>query len=136
MPDFSRRSRSNLESCHPDLVRLFEAVVKEFDCTVLEGQRTPERQEELVRLGMSKTMNSKHLTQPLSYAVDVVPYPIAWDRQAQERMRFFGGYVLGLASQLGIRLRWGGDWNGSAFSEKAGLRDQNFFDLPHFELLT
>ncbi len=136
MPKFSRRSKERLNTCHPDLVRLFTEVVKHYDCTILEGKRTKERQAELVRQGMSKTMNSKHINEPFSLAVDVVPYPIEWNRRGQQRMRHFAGFVFGVASQLGIsdRLRWGGDWDGDVWTRKDGLVDQSFMDLPHYEL--
>lgn len=136
MPKFSAKSWAKLDGCHGDLVTLFSEVIKFYDCTVLEGQRTPERQAELVRKGMSKTLKSKHLALPLAHAVDVVPYPIEWNRRGQERMRHFAGFVFGVASQLGIseRIRWGGDWDGDALTTKDGLRDSNFLDLPHWEI--
>ena len=133
MPSFSSRSQERLDTCHPDLVALFTEVIKHYDCTVLEGSRSQERQRELVRTGKSKTMNSKHLTSP-SLACDVVPYPIDWSRLGQERMRHFAGFVFGVASQLGLAIRWGGDWSGDAMLTRDGLRDQSFMDLPHYEL--
>lgn len=45
------------------------------------------------------------------------------------RWYYFGGYVCGVASELGIPVRWGGDWNGNR-----KVDDQTFHDLPHFEL--
>ena len=131
MPKFSRRSKAHLDTCDPRLIRLFSEVVKHYDCTILEGQRTEERQRELVATGKSKTLFSKHLAQPLSMACDVMPFPIRWDRVGAERARHFAGFVFGVASQLGIEgLRWGGDWDGDR-----DLRDQSFMDLPHYELL-
>ena len=133
MPKFSSSSMERLLSAHPDLQRLFLEVIKRYDCTVLEGIRTMERQRELVRTGKSKTLASKHLK---GWAVDVVPYPIDWSAQGQERMRHFAGFVFGVAAGLGMidRLRWGGDWDGDAMTRGDGLRDQSFMDLPHFEL--
>ena len=69
---------------------------------------------------------SKHNQEP-SLAVDVAPWPIDWNDS--HRFYHFAGFVLGIAAALNIRLRWGGDWD-SDFD----LRDQTFFDLPHFEL--
>ncbi len=133
MPKFSSSSMERLLSAHPDLQRLFLEVIKRYDCTVLEGIRTMERQRELVRTGKSKTLASKHLK---GWAVDVVPYPIDWSAQGQERMRHFAGFVFGVAAGIGMidRLRWGGDWDGDAMTRGDGLRDQSFMDLPHFEL--
>jgi len=70
--------------------------------------------------------NSKHNTIP-ARAVDVCPWPIDWDDQ--ERATYFAGVVMGIASQLGVGLRWGGDWD-----RDTELEDNQFDDLPHFEL--
>jgi peptidoglycan L-alanyl-D-glutamate endopeptidase CwlK len=128
MPHFSERSLSHLGTCHPDLIRLFEEVIISFDCTVLEGYRSPERQDELMRTGKSRTMKSKHLEKP-SMAIDVAPYPIDWTDT--RRFYFFAGYVKAWAHGLEIDLRWGGDWDGDG-----DFSDQTFFDLVHYELRT
>ena len=41
---------------------------------------------------------------------------------------YFGGYVLGTAQEMGIDIRWGGDWDGDR-----SISDQTFDDLVHFE---
>lgn len=130
MNRFSLRSRTRLNTCHPDLVRLFETVLQKQDCMVLEGVRTPERQEALLRAGRSRTRNSRHLPGPdgLSRAADVVPYPIPdWSDTAA--FVAFGVLVVETARELGIPLRWGGDWDGDG-----DRSDQTFDDLVHFEL--
>lgn len=35
------------------------------------------------------------------------------------------------ASTTGVKIRWGGDWDGDWIHT-----DQSFHDLPHFELVT
>ena len=134
MPKFSKRSRGRLDTCHPRLITLFDQVIKSYDCTILEGYRGKQAQDEMLRSGRSKLNypKSKHNSSP-SLAVDVVPYPINW--QNTERMRHFAGFVFGVASVMGIRLRWGGDWDGDVMTTDNGLRDQSFMDLPHFELI-
>lgn len=130
MPKFSSRSANILAECHTDLQRVFNEVIKSWDCTVIEGKRSEEKQKENVAKGVSKTLNSKHvypLGQP-SLAVDVAPYPVVWGDT--NRFYAFAGFVLGTAAQLGIKLRWGGDWDSDR-----DLRDQKFIDLPHFELV-
>lgn len=126
MPRFSAKSLDRLDTCHPELRRLFLDVVAVHDCTVLEGHRSLERQAELVAEGKSKVRRSKHNETP-SLAVDVAPYPIRWDDTA--RFVAFGVYVCGRARELGIPLRWGGDWDGDG-----DRSDQTFDDLVHFEL--
>lgn len=129
MPKFSKKSKSKLATCHPDLQRVFNEVIKHVDCTIIEGVRTQEKQEEYVRSGKSKTMKSKHIEQNdgTSWAVDCIAYPIDWDNW--QRNYLFAGYVKGVAKSMGVELRLGADWDGD-FDTK----DQSFHDLPHFEL--
>ena len=128
MPRFSTKSKSKLHSCDERLINLFNKVVKHFDCMVLEGHRGEEKQNAAYDKGNSKVRypNGKHNQSP-SVAVDVAPYPIDWaDR---DRFHYFGGYVLGVAKQMGLNIRWGGDWN-----QDAQTKDNKFDDLVHFEI--
>lgn len=126
MPYFSRRSLDNLATADPDLQRLFKEVIKFFDCAIIEGYRTLERQKELYDAGKSLKLRGKHNMKP-SLAVDVAPYPIEWENT--ERFRYFGGFVMGIAKMMNIPLRWGGDWGGTNM-----LSNNNFSDLVHYEL--
>lgn len=129
MPEFGERSKKALDSAHPKLRQLFDEVVKTYDCAVLCGFRNEADQEDAFVKGFSKVQfpDSKHNSYP-SLAVDVVPWPLDW--KDGRRFYHFGGYVLATAGRLGIKIRWGGDWNGNL-----DFKDQNFHDLPHFELL-
>lgn len=129
MPKFSERSLARLETCDPRLQRVFQAVVSEFDCTILEGHRRRERQNRMVAEGKSKTPwpRSKHNAAP-SLAADVTAYPIDWEDR--ERQTLFAGYVLATAKAMGITLRWGGDWD-----RDTEVRDNAFDDLVHFEIV-
>ncbi len=128
MPQFSEQSRARLQTCHIDLQRLFGAVVKHFDCTVLCGYRGQAEQNESYQRGRSrlKYPHSLHNQKP-SLAIDVAPYPLDW--KDRERFCLFAGYVLGAADRMGISIRWGGDWNKNML-----VGDNRFDDLPHFEL--
>ena len=129
MPSFSTHSRAKLNTCDGNLQRLFNEVVKTYDCTIIYGTRGEDIQNKLFDEGKSKVRypNSKHNSFP-SRAVDVVPYPVDW--QDTDRFYHFGGYVLATAHRLGIGVRWGGDWDGDL-----DLKDQNFNDLAHWELI-
>jgi hypothetical protein len=127
MIDFGPASKAKLATCHPDLQRLFNRVNALWPCTIQYGQRTPEEQAELVKSGASKTLNSKHVNTP-ALAADVTPDPLDWKDTA--RFYYFGGFVCGLAESMGIPIRWGGDWDGDM-----QVKDQNFNDLVHFELI-
>lgn len=134
MANFGKTSAARLATCHPDLQRLFNEVVKNYDCSILQGIRSKEEQDEYFRTGRSKVQypNSKHNSNP-SMAVDVAPYfktapHIRWEDK--EAFYLFAGYIFGIAAQLGIKLRWGGNWD-----MDDELHDQTFMDLPHFELV-
>ena len=129
MYTFSHKSLTNLATCHDDLQILFQEIIKCYDCTVIQGWRSNEEQNEYFRAGRSKLRGgqSKHNASP-SLAVDVVPYPIDWNDY--KRFYHFSGIVKGIASSLKIPIRWGGDWDNDN-----NFKDQTFHDLPHFELL-
>lgn len=129
MPKFGQKSQERLATCHPDLQKLFNEVIKHVDCTVTEGHRGEEAQEEMFRTGRSKVRwgKSKHNSMP-SLAADVIPYPVDW--QDHRRFYMFVGFVRAIAAQMGIKIRCGADWDGDF-----EVKDQNFHDLPHFELV-
>lgn len=129
MPSFSQRSLDRLATCHPDLQRVFASVIEHFDCSILEGHRNQARQDQLFEEGKTQVRwpHSRHNSQP-SMAVDVVPYPVDWEDR--ERMTYFAGVVKGVAAMMGIRIRWGGDWDSDT-----EVDDNSFDDLPHFELV-
>ena len=128
MPRFGKRSKERLASCNADLRMVFNEVIKFVDCTILEGHREKERQNQLFDEGKTKVLypDGRHNDFP-SNAVDVVPYPVDW--KDRERMTLFAGFVLGVASQMGIELRWGGDWD-----QDFEVKDNMFDDFPHFEI--
>lgn len=132
MPSFSDTSDRRLDTCHPDIQKLFREVIKDDDCSVLEGHRNRTRQNRLFNTGKSKVMwpDSGHNSMP-SEAVDAAPYVkgkgVVWDLR---QCSYFAGKVMAKARQMGIRLRWGGDWDGDG-----DVNDQTFNDLVHFELI-
>ena len=134
MPKFSRSSKQKLATCHPDLITLFNVVIKTFDCKVICGHRGKIAQNNAFINGLSKVQwpNSKHNRKP-SMAADVVPYPIDW--MDLPRMKFFAGYVLGIAQRLfdegkmTHKVISGLDWDGDT-----ELKDTTFKDHPHFQL--
>jgi len=147
MPKFGSTSNARLDTCHDNLQLLFREVVKHFDCHVVYGHRTREVQAALYAQGRTKPGKivthcdgvqklSKHQGvdgEAPSMAVDVVPWyseapHIRWGEE--ERMVYFAGFVKGIAQKMGIRVRWGGDWDGDT-----DTADERFRDLPHFELV-
>ena len=143
MGTFGKSSREKLDTAHKDLQTLFEEVVKHFDCTVVYGHRSPEEQNKLYQQGRTLPGGivtykdgyeklSKHNYSP-SLAVDVVPYPINW--KDVDRIRYFAGFVMGIAKMLKGQgliendIVWGADWDNDT-----ELSDESFVDLPHFQI--
>jgi peptidoglycan L-alanyl-D-glutamate endopeptidase CwlK len=114
------RTETNLKGVHPDLVKVVRraAQITKTPFTVIEGMRTKARQEQLVKAGASRTMNSRHLT---GHAVDVaalVGGRIRWDWPLYASL---ADAMKTAAKELGVAIVWGGDW-------------PRFRDGPHFEL--
>lgn len=129
MQGFSSKSLEKLMECHPDLIRLFQEVGKNYECSIICGHRTKEEQEKAYEAGLSKKSfpNSKHNVLP-SLAIDSAPFPLDW--QDNNRFYYFAGYVKATADRLGIKIRWGGDWNSNN-----NFKEEKFQDLVHFELI-
>jgi len=132
MAEFGKLSRKNLSQCVPDLQRLFNKVIELYDCSILCGRRGKEAQDAAFHSGASKVEwpNSKHnaVEPDLSKAVDVMPYPVNWTDS--KRMYHFVGFVLATAAHMGIKVRSGSDWDGDL-----NFKDQNFHDVPHWEII-
>lgn len=154
MATYGNSSQSKLNTCHPDLIVLFQEVIKYFDNTIVYGIRTPEEQFELFKQGRflnslgvwavwdkSKVVTycdginkkSNHNYTP-SKAVDSIPYPIDW--KDTNRMYYFAGFVKATALQLHQEgkifhfIRWGGDWDNDT-----EVKDETFMDLAHYEIV-
>lgn len=117
----SQRSLDRLKGVDEDLVAVVKRAIEitEIDFGVTEGIRTLDRQAELFKKGLSKTMKSKHL---IGRAVDLVAYvdgKVSWEKEDY--------YPIALAMEraaieLNVKIKWGGDF-------------KSFFDGPHFELI-
>ena len=115
-----KRSIERLQGVHPDLVRVVERAIDltPVDFTVLEGLRSPERQQTLVASGASQTLNSRHIT---GHAVDLgawVDNQVDWSWPLYTKI---ANAMKAAANELGVSIVWGGDW-------------RTFKDGPHFEL--
>jgi len=128
MPSFGSKSRERLATCDVRIQDVFNEVIKTVDCTVTEGMRGEEKQNQYFDEGKSKVRfpKGKHNANP-SKAIDICPYPV--DYEDRERFTLFAGFVLGIAKSMGINMRWGGCWKND-FNPKTN----NFDDMPHFEL--
>ena len=135
---FGNSSARNLVSTHFKLNQLARKVLNYgvMDFSVIEGHRSIERQNLLYRTGDSQidgiTRKGKHNYLP-SLAIDILPFPAqvngvdSWEDK--QRFHVLAGLFYAAAKELGIGIRWGGDWDGDGNNA-----DSNFNDLAHFEL--
>ena len=115
-----QRSKEKLKGVDERLVRVVELAFlhTRVPFIITEGLRTKERQEQLVKQGASKTMNSKHR---VGKAVDLAPLvdgKVRWDWPLFYPM---ADAMKAAAALLDVKIVWGGDW-------------KTFKDGPHFEL--
>ena len=115
----SKRTLSNLD-VHKDLVRvtLRALEISSIDFVITDGGRTRREQEHYVKIGASKTMNSRHLG---GFAVDFAPLvrgKITW---AWPAMTQVANAFKQAGKELGVPIEWGGDW-------------KTFKDGPHIQL--
>lgn len=132
MPKFSHKSKNNLSTTHKLIQYVFNEVIKHVDCSILEGYRGEQEQNEAYEKGNSqvKFPNSKHNSYP-SMAVDAVPFPIDWNDKT--RLTYFSGIVIGISRVVlvgtGYEMISGIDWDNDL-----NIREHSFLDYPHFEL--
>lgn len=121
MPTFGRRSKKELATAHPDLQRLFNEVIKDFDCAVICGHRGRADQDKAFAEGKSKLQwpNSKHNKTP-SLAVDCAPWPSLYGDM--KKFKELIDVVKSTARRLRIKILCGIDW-------------ERFPDPPHIELI-
>ena len=128
MPRYGKRSKKRMEGIDSRLRKVLDELIKIMDVTIIEGVRSAEKQQEYFIKGKSKidgvTKKGQHQK---GKAVDLAPYPIDWEDR--ERFHYMGGMLRGIAHELNIKVRWGGDWD-----QDFQVVDNRFDDFPHFEL--
>lgn len=130
-------SMIRLKDVKPILRKVVERAIQitAVDFLVSEGKRTLKRQQELYAQGRTTpgkkvtwTMNSKHLT---GDAVDLAPFvdgKADWDNIKNFDEIYKA--MMAAAKELGVELRYGGDWDRDGV-----LREKGETDSPHFELV-
>ncbi|CRY77104.1 M15 family metallopeptidase [Yersinia intermedia] len=133
MPNFrfSQRSDNNLKGVNANLVKVVRRALEitTVDFIVIEGVRTVARQQQLYDQGrktegkiVTWTMKSKHID---GNAVDLLPVT-GWDNLSS--FKAVSKAMFQAASELGVKITWGADWNGNGIQEKGET------DSPHFEI--
>ena len=132
MAKLGKKSMKELVGVHPLLSACAWMAVENMeieDATIFDGLRTLSEQRTYVKLGRSKTMNSKHLS---GRAVDIVPYidgrPM-WDsthpftqNRIDDAYEEINKQMKKYARVLGIQIE--------------SLYDRAGWDKPHFTLIS
>ena len=132
MASFGKASQAKIDKLPARLQSVLYRAIKLYDFTVSQTVRTEEQHAQYLKDGTTTIPFNKSKHKPnelgLSEAFDIVPWPIDWEDLA--RFHYLAGIIRMCAEIEGVELKWGGDWN-----RNGDFKDQNFDDLPHFELV-
>lgn len=132
MPILSKASLAQLGTCDARLQLVLHEAIKYFDFTVVIGHRGQVDQHKAFLSGASQLdwPHGEHNASP-SRAADLAPYPVDWKEGEKPHLRFafMMGVVWVCAKQLGVKVRFGMDWN-----RNLDMRDETFLDYGHVEL--
>ncbi len=122
---FSQKSLKFLDGVDPKLKLLAEKVLEitPIDFAVVSSIRNKAEQEQLVKEGKSKTLNSLHL---VGKAIDIMPCKEKYT-QAKDIFILVGLFIA-IAKQLNINIRVGALWDYNS------TKDNNFIDAYHLEI--
>ena len=129
----SETSLSRLSRVDARLVAVVKRAIQitTQDFMVLEGYCSQERQDELYAQGRTKpgpvVTWVKVGTHTSGTAVDLVPYPVDWNDLS--KFDAISKAMFDAAKELGVKIRWGANWN-----QNGTPRERGESDSPHFEL--
>ena len=129
---FGPKSRKALSSADYRLQELAHIVLKIKDHSIIKGHRGQVEQDKAYASGASELFwpNGKHNGIP-SKAIDVQTYPRPeTEQKLKEEQLYLLGLYVGIASEMGITLRSGAD-----FDRDGQTTDSTFFDGFHVELV-
>ena len=140
---YGTKSQSKLATCHPAWRQVAEDALdmSPYDITIIHGLRGKELQNRLFAEGKSKKQfpDSRHnksddpvLEFPTEYSDAIDFGPIIDGRIPWNDTHIFAvvaGCFFAAAAKNGVKLRWGGDWDGDG-----STRDQSLMDWGHMEI--
>lgn len=159
MPEFGRASKERLAGVCREGEEILCDAIQIIDFSIIETVRSKKKQDHYYSAGAStlKWPESKHNTtkdRPKAEAWDVWPYVSRYGALsghpdqikmiaekencsipdakefAYKAFARVAGVMEACGYARGYRVRWGGDWDGDG-----NMLDQNFNDLPHFEIV-
>ena len=103
-----------------------------MDFSVVETHRNKATQNGYFARGKSRVQwpDGKHNSLP-SDAFDLVPFINGKGSYNKAHCLVLAGLMLAAAAVLGVRLRWGGNWD----MDGEPITDQDFQDLVHYEVV-
>ena len=136
MYTFSAKSREHLLNARGGLRSVMNLALGRgvIDFAIIESIRDQGEQNRLYALDRSKVQwpdSKQNVRDPdeLCRALDAVPFvdgKVSWNHL---HCCVLAGVILSAASAVGVRVRWGGDWNMNG----EPITDQEFQDLVHYE---
>lgn len=131
------KSLERLSTVKPELQSVVKRAIElsSVDFRVIEGIRTLERQQYLLKKGATRTLKSKHLTGDAVDLAPVIDGQVSWDWQ------YFHPIAEAMkkaAVEQDILIRWGGTWLPLSVTTPTNGKfalSKSFADGPHYELL-
>jgi hypothetical protein len=136
MYKLSNISKKRLQGVDAKLVQLVELALSvspvDFGIAWMGGVRTKEEQKSLYNKGVTTKDGYKNRSKHQDgKAIDFLPYVNGQVNQDEKYYLIVIGVMFAAASQLGINIRSGANWD----MDGEFITDQNFKDLPHIELI-
>ena len=142
---YGERSSRKLATVHPHLRQVaFRGLERSpYDIAIVHGWRGKDVQNALVdsRASTKRWPDSKHnrsedieyeLTDKISDALDFAPWVsgrIPWDET--HIFACVAGCFFAAAHELGVTLRWGGDWDNDGNTKEHKLQDWGHLEIVH-----
>lgn len=131
------KSLERLSTVKPELQSVVKRAIElsSVDFRVIEGIRTLERQQYLMKKGATRTLKSKHLTGDAVDLAPVIDGQVSWDWQ------YFHPIAEAMkqaAAEQDILIRWGGTWLPLSVTTPTNGKfalSKSFPDGPHYELI-
>jgi peptidoglycan L-alanyl-D-glutamate endopeptidase CwlK len=130
----SERSLERAKDVNPKLINLILLAIRrtpiDFGVAWMGGKRTAEEQNQLFKEGYSQCDGYEKLSKHQSGdAIDLNIFVGSKLVENKEMLCVVAGVMFSCATELGIDLRWGGNWD-----KDGDIRDNKFNDMYHFEI--
>lgn len=141
--EYGRNSSNKLRTCHPKLQHVARQglIYSPYDISIIHGWRGEAEQNALYDSGLSRVRwpDSRHnksrdpaYAYGISDAIDFMPYLPHLGERVWEQTHIFAciaGCFFAAAVEVGVTLRWGGDWDGDGDTQEHRLQDWGHIEL-------